>query len=367
LELSSSLDLIAPILQIVLLDLVLSGDNAVVIAMVSRQFPDALRRRAIVWGTVAAIIFRVLLTFVATLLLRAPLLKLAGALLLIMIGIELMAGEAQGEQGRGWLHRSADNVLRAILIIVGADAAMSLDNVVAVAAAAQDQLGFLVFGLVLSIPILIFASYFLTRVIDAHPWLVDGGAALLGWVAGRLAVSDPAVADALATQSFGLVSLAPVLGAAYVWVQGRQRRGQAMLAPPSRKSLATLDMVKVAPEPALPELSMAAPALIAPRVPVAAVPEPSPPASAPTPAPTPAPGLADPADPANPPEAPAAWEATTAAASADTIPPGQGLPGLPGAKVKSSMDMVILAGLAIPVLGLVATLVYIIGKAISRH
>ena len=373
-ELSSSLDLIAPVLQIVLLDLLLSGDNAVVIALVSRQLPVPLRRRAVIWGTVAAIAFRVLLTFTATLLLRAPLLKIAGALMLLMIGIELMADNTDEDSARRWFGRSADNVVRAILLIVGADAAMSLDNVVAVAAAAQDQLAYLVFGLILSIPILVFASLFVARLIDSHPWLVDAGAALLGWVAGRLAVTDPAVADALATQSFGLVSLAPILGAGYVWVQGNLRRqGRQTRSSASARLAPTLALAPVPGAPAIAAATSAdsrraaaaplpaeASARLAPALPLAHVPAaPALPPSAPA-APPPVVAVPEPEPVA---------EAEPGPQSAPLPEAGEVASNPPAARArgKSGMDMVILAGVAIPALGLIVTLIYIIGRAISRH
>jgi len=113
-----------------------------------------------------------------------------------------------------------------MVLIVVADAVMSLDNVVAVAAAAQDNLLYLVLGLLISVPLLVFASLFVTRLLAHQPLLIDAGAALLGWIAGKTAVADPAVAGFLNTQSFGLVALAPVLGALYVVIQGRRLRAQ---------------------------------------------------------------------------------------------------------------------------------------------
>jgi YjbE family integral membrane protein len=300
-ELSSSIDLIAPVLQIVLIDLLLSGDNAILIAMASRQLPQNLQRKAMVWGTVGAVLLRVVLTFLASLLLRAPFLKLTGALFLVMIAIELMRGKEHTDAPARFLGKPVNNIARAMLMIIVADAVMSVDNVVAVAAAAQDQLAFLVFGLLLSIPILVFASVMVARLMDHFPVIVDAGAALLGWVAGHLAVSDPAVSDLLLTQSFALSSLAPLIGAIYVLVQGRLMRQQGGL--PHHAPVQASDPMLPRAEPT-----------VAPSV-----------------------------DP---------MPAQAAVATGKRI---------------ATMDMLIMAGAAIPALGLVATILYIVGKAITHH
>jgi YjbE family integral membrane protein len=304
-DLSNNVDVAGAILQICLIDLLLSGDNAILIAMACRSLPAALRRRAVLLGTGAAVLFRVILSFAATLALRAPFLKLVGAVLLLLIAIELMAGaatdrkiEPAGGAGAG--------LWKAIAMIVAADAVMSLDNVVAVAAAAQDQLMLLFLGLLISVPILVFASLFVARLLDAHPLLVDAGAALLGWIAGKTAVSDPAIAGVLEAQSFGLVALAPVLGAAYVIVQGRLLRAQR------------------APERGRPA---AAPALVLAAGPVAPPPR----------------------TPAAPLTAPAA-----------IVPPGL-------LQRFTPMDLAIMAGVAIPLVGFVVTIAYMIARAVARH
>ncbi len=300
---SNNVDAFGAVLQICLIDLLLSGDNAVLIAMACRSLPAPLRRRAALLGTGAAVGFRVLLTFAATLALRAPFLKLVGAVLLLLIAIELMAGDA-AQRRIAPAGGAQAGIWRAIAMIVVADAVMSLDNVVAVAAAAQDQFLLLLIGLLISVPILVGASFLVARVLDAHPLLVDAGAALLGWIAGKTAVADPAVAGVLQAQSFGLVALAPVLGAAYVFVQGRMLRAQ-------RARLRPAPVPAQAPPPAIGAPAAAAPSVAA-AVPISDAPAPRPPRFTP-------------------------------------------------------MDLAVMGGVAVPVVGLLATIVYMLVKAVSRH
>ena len=219
----SSFDYIAPILQITLIDLLLSGDNALVIAMACAHLPSDVRRRAMVLGTFAAIFFRVILTLVATVVLRVPYLKLVGALALLWIGISLLTDDDDARQASK-ARSAAAGLGKAIAIIVSADLVMSLDNVLAVAAAAEGHLWFLILGLLGSIPVLLVSSVLISRLLDAYPFLIRAGGGLLGWIAGRTAVSDPAYAATLNTSSWGLVVAAPVLGALYVLGQARLLR-----------------------------------------------------------------------------------------------------------------------------------------------
>ena len=378
-EFSSNLDAVSAILQICLIDLLLSGDNAIVIAMACASLPDAVRPRAVLLGTGAAVLFRVILTFVATLMLRAPYLKLAGAGLLLLIAIELLAGD--GGAGRTGTRRAADGgVWRAVAIIVVADAVMSLDNVVAVAAAAQDNLLYLLAGLVISVPILVFSSLFLSRLLERYPLLVDGGAALLGWIAGKIAVSDPAFADALQMQSFGLVTAAPLLGALYVVIQGRRLRreraassaAKSTAAPATSHPSAALqaDSPRVAGSAAVMALGVPAVAAII-TVPMSAkVVEPvsetvsetvSEKVAAPVAAPVAEPVAAAPAletavieTPVNPASPPGGEDAFA-------------IPELDLPRRFSRMDLTIMAGVAVPLLGLLAMIVYFIVHAAISH
>ncbi len=232
----SSFDYIAPILQITLIDLLLSGDNALVIAMACAHLPSDVRRRAMVLGTFAAIFFRVILTLVATVVLRVPYLKLAGALALLWIGISLLADDDDARQASK-ARSAAAGLGKAIAIIVSADLVMSLDNVIAVAAAAEGHLWFLILGLLCSIPVLLVSSVLISRLLDAYPFLIRAGGGLLGWIAGRTAVTDPAYAVALNTSSWGLVVAAPVLGAIYVLGQARLLRREPGVAPAAARAV----------------------------------------------------------------------------------------------------------------------------------
>jgi YjbE family integral membrane protein len=354
-EFSATFDFVGPVLQICLIDLLLSGDNAILIALACRNLPSDVRRKAVLLGTGAAVVFRVLMTFAATLALRAPYLKLIGAVLLLLIAIELLA--SNGNAHKSAPERDANaGVWKAIVLIVVADAVMSLDNVVAVAAAAQDNVRYLIFGLLLSVPILVFSSLLVTRVLEAYPVLVQAGAALLGWIAGKTAVSDPAIAAALEAQSFGLAALAPVLGAAYVLLQGhilREQRNLAAATATSARSRALAHGLPVArPDRSAPALDLGRAA--------------APPAPAPALAALKAPALGPVArmPPADERAAPPMAEPRPAAAAPA---PGAGIDAGRSGRKLSPMDLTILAGVAVPALGLVATLIYIIAKAIGSH
>ena len=177
--------------SIILTNIVLSGDNAVVIALASRNLPPTQQKKAIFWGSAAAIIMRVILTVAAVKLLTLPYLKIVGAALLVYIGVQLLNGD-DDEAG----HDAKDNIWGAVRTILIADLVMSLDNVVAVAAAAQkgpenSQLLLLVLGLGLSIPLIVFGSTILLKVMERFPVIIVLGAALLGYLAGEMLVSDP--------------------------------------------------------------------------------------------------------------------------------------------------------------------------------
>ncbi|CAN7163840.1 TerC family protein [Variovorax sp. LjRoot290] len=209
--------------QIILINIVLSGDNAVVIAMASRSLPPAQQKKAILFGSVGAIVLRVVLTFFAVYLLTLPYLKLVGAALLLWIGIGLLQEEDEGKSMEGHAGLAA-----AIKTIVVADLVMSLDNVVGVAAAAKGNVPLLVFGLVISIPLIIFGSTLILKLMDRFPIIIVLGAALLGWVAGEMAMTDPSIVGWAANQH-ALHTVVPALGAMFVVAIGKwlsTRRGQ---------------------------------------------------------------------------------------------------------------------------------------------
>ncbi|MEO8545564.1 MAG: TerC family protein [Betaproteobacteria bacterium] len=214
--------------QIILINIVLSGDNAVVIALASRSLPPQQQKRAILFGSVGAIGLRIVLTFFAVYLLSQPYLKLVGAALLLWIGIGLLkddGGEAE--------LASHSNLAAAVKTIIVADLVMSLDNVIGVAAAAKGDVLLLVVGLVISIPLIIYGSTLILKLMDRFPIIIVVGAGLLGWVAGEMAIGDPAITDWVAHHDY-LHTLAPVAGALFVvgigkWLEGRSRS----LAPPA--------------------------------------------------------------------------------------------------------------------------------------
>lgn len=181
--------------QIVMIDILLGGDNAVVIALACRNLPPDLRTKGIVWGTAGAIALRVVLIFFAMSLLKLPYLKLVGALLLLWIGVKLMMPE---DDGHGDL-KASDRLLGAIKTIIVADFVMSVDNVIGIAGAAQGagheghEMPLVIFGLLVSIPIIVWGSTLVLKLMDRFPLIITAGAMLLGWIAGTLGVSDPTV------------------------------------------------------------------------------------------------------------------------------------------------------------------------------
>ena len=211
------------LLQIIGVNIVLSGDNAVVIALAARGLPPAQQKKAVAWGSGAAVVMRIVLTIVAVELLRLPYLKLVGAALLLWIALQLLLPEDEGEG-----HASAGGSLAAaIKTILVADLVMSLDNVIAVAAAAKGSVMLLVIGLAVSIPLVVFASTLLLNLMNRFPVIITIGAALLGWVAGEMAISDPAVKAWIDAQMPYLHYVAPALGAAGVVALGKFLAGRA--------------------------------------------------------------------------------------------------------------------------------------------
>lgn len=172
--------------QIIAIDILLGGDNAVVIALASRRLPDAQRKKAIFWGMFGAVALRVVLIFFALQLLQVPFLKIVGGLLLLWIGIKLLLPQSEG----GHDIAAASSLGGAIRTIVVADAVMSLDNVIGIAAASKDSLLLVVFGLVVSIPIIVWGSRFVLKLMDRFPIVIVGGAALLGWIGGGMVTGD---------------------------------------------------------------------------------------------------------------------------------------------------------------------------------
>ena len=181
--------------QIILIDILLGGDNAVVIALACRSLPPEQRKKGIIWGTAGAIILRVILIAFALALLAVPYLKLVGAILLIWIGVKLLVPEDEDEHSN---IQASDKLWGAVKTVIVADLVMSVDNVIAIAGAAQGagegaQLPLVIFGLLVSIPIIVWGSQLVLKLMDRFPIIITLGGMLLGWIAGTMAHTDPAV------------------------------------------------------------------------------------------------------------------------------------------------------------------------------
>src|SRR5437867_3479382 len=214
------------VVEIILVNILLSGDNAVVIALACRNLATRQRRLGIFWGVMGAIVLRIVLTFFAMTLLANPYLKLVGGALLVWIGIKLIAEDDSGEHKV----KASDRLLTAVWTIIVADLIMSLDNVMAVAASAKGSVPLIVFGLIVSIPIVIVGSQLIMRLLGRFPVLVLGGGGLLGYIAGDMAVEDPAVAPWIAANAAAVAVYVPFAGFVLVVAVGAwltRRRAKA--------------------------------------------------------------------------------------------------------------------------------------------
>lgn len=223
--------------QIIMIDILLGGDNAVVIALACRRLPPRQRTLGILWGTAGAIVLRVILIFFALTLLTIPYLKLVGAALLLWIGIKLLLPEDEDKHGR---LESSERLWAAVKTVIVADFVMSLDNVIAIAGSAegagdQHKMLLVIFGLVVSIPIIVWGSQLVVRLMDRFPIVITLGGMLLGWIAGEMAVNDPALLPILSGEikvtaiSQASVYTAGIAGSLFVlgmgkWLASRQAR-----------------------------------------------------------------------------------------------------------------------------------------------
>jgi YjbE family integral membrane protein len=227
------------ILQIILIDILLGGDNAVVIALACRNLPARQRRLGIFWGAAGAVALRVVLIVFAVTLLRWPLLKLVGGLLLLWIGIKLIAPA----NGHGTVDIQAnDKLWAAVKTIIVADLVMSFDNVVAIAGVAEQadpahQVGLIVFGLLVSVPFIVYGSQIILRLLDRFPVIVLIGGALLGWIAGGLITGD-VVLQGIVPDSRWTAPVAGALGAVLVvaWAKVLERRRRHPRRPAAARS-----------------------------------------------------------------------------------------------------------------------------------
>lgn len=226
----------AGLMTIIWVNIILSGDNAVVIALAARSLPERQQKKAVLWGAGAAVVLRIVLTVVAVELLKFPYLKIIGGLLLFWIAVKLLLPEDGGDDIEG-----SDNLFQAIKTILIADLVMSLDNVIAVAAAAKGSIILLVLGLLISIPLVVFGATLLMRIMERFPVIVTVGAALIGWVAGEMLVTDPVLVGWVDANipwvhihlplGLGDVTWAQVVGAVLVvalgkWLASREEGGE---------------------------------------------------------------------------------------------------------------------------------------------
>lgn len=217
--------------QIIMIDILLGGDNAVVIALACRQLPPALRTKGILWGTAGAIVLRVILIAFALTLLAIPFLKLVGAALLLWIGVKLLAPDADDAHSN---IQGSDKLWAAVKTVIVADLVMSIDNVIAIAGAAtgaggNHQLSLVVFGLLVSIPIIIWGSQLVLKIMDRFPIIITVGGMLLGWIAGTMAHTDPALVNYLPQNQLWSYGLG-LAGAIAVYLMGMLAKRKATVA-----------------------------------------------------------------------------------------------------------------------------------------
>jgi YjbE family integral membrane protein len=216
------------LLQILLLDLLLSGDNALLIALACRRLPEKQARRAAWMGAAGAILLRLILTSMTGVLMALPFLQLLSALPLLVIALNMMKGE---DEGGADIDEADDggqaSMLAAASVIIVSDAAMSLDNVIALAAVSGGKFWLLAFGLAVSIPLIVFGSFGFSSLLRAYPRLADVGAAMLGWVAGGMIVGDPLFAGWVKAQAPALELALPLACGLFVLLQGRFARDAA--------------------------------------------------------------------------------------------------------------------------------------------
>ena len=213
--------------QIAVINILLSGDNAVVIALACRSLPAKQARNAFIIGAAGIVVLMTILTACAAYLLSLPYIEMIGSVLLLWIGVKLLApGDEEAEVG------ASDHFWGAVKTIIVADIVMSLDNVLGMAGAARGHLGMLFVGMVITIPIILFGSALIMKLMERFPVFIKLGAGLLGWVAGEMAIADPAFKGVIEAHAHYMDYVAPVIGAASVVVIGtllaRRRNGAAL-------------------------------------------------------------------------------------------------------------------------------------------
>jgi YjbE family integral membrane protein len=190
-EMFNDADFWIGLLKIIWINIILSGDNAVVIALAARSLPPHQQKKAILFGSGAAVVLRIILTVVAAQLLALSYLQIIGGLLLLWIGVQLLGDEDEAEEGEA----EQKGLMAAVRTILIADIVMSLDNVIAVAAAAKGSTPLLIIGLAISIPLVVFGSTLMIKMMERYPIIITLGAALIGWVGGETMISDVALKE----------------------------------------------------------------------------------------------------------------------------------------------------------------------------
>jgi YjbE family integral membrane protein len=206
------------LVEIMTLNIVLSGDNAVVIALACRRLSPAHQKQAFMWGSVGVVVLMLLLTAFVVFLMELPYLQIVGSVLLLWIGIKLLVAGEEGEDGKV---EEKSTLAAAIKTIIIADIVMSLDNVLAMAGAAKGHLWMLGVGLVITIPVILFGSALLMKLMEKFPVFITIGAALIGWVAGEMLISDPAIKDWVDASAAYLHWVSPVVCAVLVIAAGK--------------------------------------------------------------------------------------------------------------------------------------------------
>jgi YjbE family integral membrane protein len=227
-EMLQSTDFWIGLVKIIWINIILSGDNAVVIALAARSLPPEQQKKAIFFGSGAAVVLRIVLTVVAAKLLQLSYLQIIGGVLLLWIGVQLLGEEDEGE-GEA---KENGGLMAAVRTILIADIVMSLDNVIAVAAAAKGSMTLLVLGLAISIPLVIFGSTLMIKLMERYPIIVMLGAALIGWVGGETIVSDVALKEVMAANPW-LHYAAAAAGAAFVIGCGKLMQARARKQSPA--------------------------------------------------------------------------------------------------------------------------------------
>ncbi len=214
------MELLVALGSITLINLILSGDNAVVIALASRNLPHDQRKKAVLWGSAGAVILRIVLTMVAAYLLKIPYVQFLGGLALVYIAVNLL-GDSHEEVNC----QSASSFGEAIKVIIFADLIMSLDNVLAIAGVADGHMGLLIFGLALSVPLVVFGSQMLMKLMDKYPIIIYLGSAILAWTAAKMMVADAVLGVWL--QPYALIlEVGVTLGVLAVGLWRKKRGGE---------------------------------------------------------------------------------------------------------------------------------------------